>query len=268
MLEKEIADRYPSLTMPFAACAVENDNKVRQLDVDTTIVFAKPGDAMWLEKSRKLANLCATWVVSYDYELPPNTELSQLGAKLAGVVWAATQNKHGAPGFCTSSGGPLFKIYRSTGDRRYAELIDDIAHAWQEGIRPGGGIGERLTYCDADSRGDRGSGDSDNGWCVFNGILMAMELPGIYMRTDNEFYVFDHVQAKVNKRDANGVVLSITNPTIYDAKGSILAETLKESGKPLGYTAFLNWPKVEVKAGKTQIFRISTDGKTTNYESL
>ena len=39
-------------------------------------------------------NLAATWTVSYDYELPPNTELAQLGAKLAGVYWASTQNKN------------------------------------------------------------------------------------------------------------------------------------------------------------------------------
>ena len=111
------------------------------------------GEKRWLEMSRNLANLVATWTVSYDYELPKETELGALGAKLAGVYWASTQNKHGAPGICTSSGDALFKIYRATGDRRYAELLRDIAHAWQEGVKPGGGIGERLTYCDADSRG-------------------------------------------------------------------------------------------------------------------
>ena len=103
--------------------------------------------------TRNLANLVATWTVSYDYELPKNTELGSLGAKLAGVYWASTQNKHGAPGICTSSGDPLFKIYRATGDRRYAELLRDIVHAHAEGIKPGGEITERLTYCDADSRG-------------------------------------------------------------------------------------------------------------------
>ena len=118
------------------------------------------------------------------------------------MYWASTQNKHGAPGICTSSGDPLFKIYRATGDRRYAELMRDIVHAWQEGVKPGGGISERLTYCDADSRGNRGGGDGDNGWCELNGILMAMELPGIYLRTDrDEMYVFDSVEAQVVKRD-------------------------------------------------------------------
>ena len=80
-------------------------------------------------------------------------ELAQLGTKIAGAVWASTQNKHGAPGICASSGDPLFKIYRASGDVRYADLMHDILHAHAEGIQPDGEICERLTYCDADSRG-------------------------------------------------------------------------------------------------------------------
>jgi lysophospholipase L1-like esterase len=206
------------------------------------------GERRWLEMSRNLANLAATWTVSYDYELPKNTELAQLGAKLAGVYWASTQNKHGAPGICTSSGDALFKIYRATGDRRYAELLRDIVHAHAEGIKPDGQITERLTYCDADSRGSRGDGST--GWNELNGILMALELPGIYVRTDrDEMYVFDSVEAKVVKRDPAGITLQITNPTKFDAKVAVLAEDAHQAQLPLGATAFLKWRKVAVKAG-------------------
>jgi hypothetical protein len=68
-----------------------------------------------------------------------------------------------APGICTSSGDPLFKICRATGDLRYARLLRDIIAAHGESIRPGGFMGERLTYCDADSRGSHGSGRG-TGW--------------------------------------------------------------------------------------------------------
>ena len=215
-------------------------------------LYESTGEQRWLEMSRNLAHLVATWTVSYDYELPQDTELGRLGAKLAGVYWASTQNKHGAPGICTSSGDPLWKIYRATGDRRYAELLRDIAHAWQEGVKPGGGIGERLTYCDADSRGNRGGGDGDNGWCVLNGILMAMEIPGIYLRTDrDELYVFDSIEAKVVKRDQAGVTLQITNPTKFDARVVVLTENAEQAQRPLGPLGFLKWPKVEIKAGAT-----------------
>jgi hypothetical protein len=216
------------------------------------------GEKQWLEMSRNLANLVATWTVSYDYELPANTELAQLGAKLAGVYWASTQNKHGAPGICASSGDALFKIYRATGDRRYAELLRDIVHAHAEGIKPGGEITERLTYCDADSRGSRGGGST--GWNELNGILMAMEIPGIYARIDNdEMFVFDHVEAQVIKRDKVGVTIKISNPTKFDAQVATLTEDGPQAQGPLGPAAFLNWPKVEIKSGATVQITLAAD---------
>jgi hypothetical protein len=226
------------------------------------VLYELTGETKWLEKSRNLANLCATWTVSYDYELPQSTELGRLGAKLTGAVWASTQNKHGAPGICTSSGDPLFKIYRATGDQRYAELMRDIIHAHAEGVRPNGKISERLTYCDADSRGERGT-VGNTGWNELNGILMAMEIPGVYLQTDkNEIYVYDAVETKIVKHTEDGIVLSIKNPTRYNANISILAETMADSKKTLGYTAFLTWPKVEVKMGMTRLFLVSNDGKS------
>jgi hypothetical protein len=225
-------------------------------------LYEVTGDRKWLEKSRNLANLVATWTVSYDYELPTNTDLARLGAKLAGVVWASTQNKHGAPGICCSSGDALFKLYRATGDRRYADLIRDIVHAHAEGIRPDGRITERLTYCDADSRGSRGSGST--GWNESNGALMALELPGIYVRTDkDELYVFDSVQAQVVRRDETGLRLAISNPTKFDAKVSIFAEDAHQAAMPCSRAAFLKWPEIEVKAGAVAAVLVSSDGVTT-----
>jgi hypothetical protein len=226
-------------------------------------LYEVTGDQQWLLKSQNLANLCATWTTSYDYELPRETELGRLGAKLAGIYWASTQNKHGAPGICTSSGDPLFKIYRATGNSQYAELMNDIVHAHGESIRPGGYTNERLTYCDADSRGERGT--HVTGWNELNGFLMALELPGIYLQTDSDrFFVFDHVEAKVAKRDNNFVLLKITNPTKFDASVSVFAETAKQACIPLGFTAFVHWPKVEVEAGESVQVRIDSNGNIIN----
>ena len=215
------------------------------------------GQEEWLEKSRQLANLCATWTGSYDYILPAYTTLAKRGATLAGAVWASTQNKHGAPGFCTSSGDPLFKIYRATGDERYACLMYDIAHAWVEALQLDGYlVYERLTYCDCESKGE--IADISAGWTELNGALMAVELPGIYVRTDiDRMFVFDHVEAKVLERDKTGVTLQIKNPTFHDASISIFIEDEMMASKPSGYTAFLNWPKVQVKAGETIIHKIT-----------
>lgn len=81
---------------------------------------------------------------------------------------------------------------------------------------------------------------------------MAMELPGIYVRTDkDEMFVFDHVEAQVVKRDKAGVTLKICNPTKFDARVAILTESRQEAQKPMGNTAFLKWLKVEIKSGQT-----------------
>jgi len=222
------------------------------------MVNVKTGDAAWLEKSRNLANLAATWTVSYDYELPKFTALGALGTKFAGAVWASTQNKHAAPGYCTGSGDALLKIYRATGDARYAELIRDILHAHADAIHGGGGT-ERLTYCDADSRGENPPGC--NGWVATNGAMMALEIPGIYLRTDlPRCYIFDSVEAKVTRRDATGVTLEIKNPTQFDAQVSVFAENAAQAAKPQGDTAFLKWPKVPVKAASTVNVSIKPDG--------
>ena len=148
-------------------------------------LYEVTGDRLYLQRSADLAHLCATWTVSFPYRLPEETPLAKLGADLTGAVWASTQNKHGAPGFCTQSGDALFKLYRATGDTLYAGLLRDIIHAHAEGIQPDGRITERLTYCDTDSRGSRGDGGR-TGWNETNGALMALEIPGIYVRTDTD----------------------------------------------------------------------------------
>ncbi|MGE5294574.1 MAG: hypothetical protein ACM3VT_07085, partial [Solirubrobacterales bacterium] len=224
-------------------------------------LYEVTGEAKWLEKSRNLANLVSTWTTSYDYELPPQTELAKLGAKLTGAYWASTQNKHAAPGICTSSGDALLKIYRATGDRRYADLLNDIVHAHAESIRPGGYTNERLTYCDADAGSVGNRGEHVTGWNELNGFLIALEIPGIYVRTDtDELYVFDHVEASAISRNAEGVTLRITNKTPYGADVAILAESVEQARIPLGCTSFLAWPKATIEPGESKMVLVAPDG--------
>ncbi|WP_455637692.1 hypothetical protein [Parabacteroides sp.] len=223
-------------------------------------LYETTGKEQYLKQSADLANLCATWTVSFPYRLPEDTPLAKLGANLTGAVWASTQNKHGAPGFCTQSGDALFKLYRSTCDTLYAELLRDVIHAHAEGVQPNGKITERLTYCDADSRGSRGDG-GQTGWNETNGALMALEIPGIYVRTDlGTLYVFDHVEARIVKQNDKQTVLQLTNPTAYDAVVTIFAENAEQASRPLGDNAFLQWKdKVTVKAGKSVNYKLKTN---------
>ena len=50
-----------------------------------------------------------------------------MGIKSVGSVIANCQNKHSAPGICSMSGDTLLELYEYTGDKRYYELIRDIA---------------------------------------------------------------------------------------------------------------------------------------------
>jgi hypothetical protein len=265
---EEAADYYyerdvAGLGMTAGACAdiLQNADSETAAGFMTALMalYETTGDTKWLAVSRTAANLAATWVVSYDYELPPRTELGRLGAKLAGAVWASTQNKHGAPGFCTSSGDPLFKIYRATGDRRYADLLRDVVHAHAEGIRTDGQITERLTYCDADSRGSRGGGST--GWNELNGFLMALEIPGVYVQMDrDELFVFDHVKVRDVRRGESGATMSITNPTAFPAAVTICAESARQAAKPLGCDAFLRWQRVALRPGESKRVAVTAAG--------
>jgi hypothetical protein len=229
------------------------------------------GDAQWLERAKVQAALCATWTLSYDYAFPAQSDIGKLDGKMAGAVWASIQNKHAAPGICTASGDYLFKLFRVTGDDLYFELIRDIQHAQVEAVnRPGhlttrnlvGSSMERIQPSDAEGKSSVGNFiNTRNSWTETNGMLMALELPGVYVQTDRQkLYVFDHVSARVVGRDPDGMTIAIANHTQYAADVSVFAETGMQARKPLSYTAFLKWPKIAVGAGEEVQVRIGSDG--------
>jgi len=233
------------------------------------------GEKQWLNMAEVQAALCSTWTISYDPVFPEKSAIGKLGSHMAGAVWASIQNKHAAPGICTASGDYLFKLFRATGNIRYADLIRDIQHAQAEAVNmpPNhittnnlvGSSMERIQPSDAEGKSSIGNFiNTRNSWTETNGILMAMELPGIYLNTDSKkIYVFDHVEAKTIGSTSSGTTMQITNPTSYDASVSVLAETAKQAAGPLSYTAFVKWPKVKVKMGETVKVNISNTGVIT-----
>ncbi len=234
-------------------------------------LYEMTGDTNWLAKSRGLADLCSTWTISYDYVFPAGTPCYNLGAHVAGGVWASTQNKHAVCVPCTSSADPLFKLYRAGQGRRYAELVRDIAACANDltarsdrptyGGTPGN-LMERLQTGDAEGAGAIGELPSGmNGWVVLGAMLQTLELPGIYVRVDTgDYFVFDHVTTTEVSHDDNGVTLSITNPTTLNASVTVFGENAAQAAQPLGYTAFINWPHVTVNAGATVNVLVKPDG--------
>ncbi len=231
------------------------------------------GNKSWLQKAEVQAALCATWTISYDPVFPAQSQIGKLKCNMAGAVWASIQNKHAAPGICTASGDYLFKLFRATDNTLYADLIRDIQHAHAEAVNMPpdhitasqlvGSSMERIQPSDAEGKGSIGNFiNTRNSWTETNGVLMGLELPGIYLQTDKKkLYVFDHIATKIIKRDAKGIVLLLKNKTMYDASVSVFAETSVQAAKPLGYTNFPNWPKITVKAGESLQLLVSKNGK-------
>jgi hypothetical protein len=235
-------------------------------------LYRYTGKPVWLQRAEVQAALCASWTLAYDPVFPPGSAIAKLQGRMAGAVWASSQNKHAAPGVCTSSADHLFKLYRATGNEQYAELIRDIQHAHTEAVNmPGhittnyltGSSMERIQPGDAEGRGSTGNFiHTRNSWTETNGILMAMELPGLYVRPgEGKLYVFDHIEAERVKEDKHAVTLRLTNRTPYDATVSVFAENAAQAAKPMGYTAFIHWPKVNVSSGSEIMVKITADGK-------
>ncbi len=236
-------------------------------------LYKYTGDKSWLKKAEIQAALCATWTISYDPVFPANSQIGKLGSHMAGAIWASIQNKHAAPGACTTSADGLFKLFRATGNPLYADLITDIQHAHSEAVNipPDhittnnlvGSSMERIQLSDAEGQGAIGNFiNTRNSWTETNGMLMALELPGIYLQTDKKIMrVFDHVEAKIVRQEGKNRVVSVTNSTTHNADVAVFAETAKQASKPLNYTAFLKWPKIMLKAGETKLLEIVKDGK-------
>jgi hypothetical protein len=233
------------------------------------------GDKGWLRKAEVQAALCASWALSYDPVFPANSEIGKLQCKMAGAVWASIQNKHAAPGICTASGDYLFKLYRATGNILYADLIRDIQHAHAEAVNlppyhittnnlPGSSM-ERIQPSDAEGKGSIGNFiNTRNSWTETDGMLMALELPGIYIQTDKKkLFVFDHVEGRLVNNNSNQLMVEVKNVTRHDAVVTVFAESVKQAAKPLPYTAFTRWPKVSLKAGETKMMYINSKGEIT-----
>jgi len=116
-----------------------------------------------------------------------------------------------------------------------------------------------LTYCDAESQGERGN--HVTGWNELNGLLMALEIPGIHIITDSgKRYVFDHLEIDELKEIDGEMILGIHNPTPFDAKTRLLVESVKQSQKPLKINAFTKWPIIEVPTNETVNIKIDASG--------
>jgi hypothetical protein len=233
-------------------------------------LFEITGEKEWLEVASNAVYMLSTWTVSYDYKFPENCDMSRSHCHAAGSIFASSQNNHSAPGLYVLSGDFLLKLYRATNDKRFAELYKDLVHntiqyintLYNPTIRNGseGATSERVNLSDWEGRDEVGNtwpGSSVVSWETLE-LLTSLQNPGIYIRNDTgEILVLDHVEASITKREEKSVTIRVTNPTPYNARVSVLSENAAQAKNPLGRYDYLNWRKIEVKAGQTADYIIN-----------
>jgi hypothetical protein len=226
------------------------------------VLYEATGAKEWLEAASTMATQCATWVGSYDYRFPETSILGKLDSRTTGTVYASVQNKCHCPGICTLSGDSLFKLFRATGNHLFLELIRDIAHALPQflsrvdrpvGEMDSGWICERVNCGDWEGFEHIGGAIFGPCWPEVSLMLSWIELPGLYVQTDTGLVAtLDHVDAFVESRDGEALIVRLNNPTPFPARIRVLAETSRAaSTRLLGSNSLLNAPVLEIPAGGT-----------------
>lgn len=230
-----------------------------------TILYEETQDEKWLQAAADVARQLSTWVTSYNYPFPTDSDLGLINAHTTGTVWANTQNKHAAPGICTHSGVSLLKLYRATGDRFYLELLKDIAHAIPQYLSTtetpirklkNGWINERVSLTDwLEGIGQVFEGST---WSEVSMMLTSIEIPGLYISLDDNYITtIDHIDAKILKHTKNDLSIQVTNPMKEKISVKILAENKKQKNTALGNLPLWGCETIQLNPGEV---------KTLNYD--
>ena len=220
-------------------------------------------DETLLALAETTGDYLSTWIISYDYRFPPQSTFGKLDMHTAGVVYANIQNRHGGPGFCSTSGDALFKLYRATGRSEYGRLAREVVHALPQFLsRPGRvirgmevvGISERVNLGDWEGRDQVGEIDYCPCACYSETALLLarVHLPGIYVRTDTrENLCFDHLETVWEGDD-----LRITNPTDFPAEATLLVEDGEAARQPLFTNAYERFRKFAISPHSATMVRL------------
>lgn len=233
-----------------------------------SVLYEITNNRKWLKYAKELLPICASWVVSYDYEFPEKSIMKQIGTHSTGAVWASIANKHGAPCICTWSGESLLKYFRATNDKYAIELLKDIAHGLPQYIshndrvignmEPGGGC-ERVNLSDWEGKGAIGGNIfASCAWVEVGAMLSFTQLPSIYVQKDKGLVeVFDHLKVQTINHNDNEMELKITNLTKYDADAPVYIETSKEAKRSnYAITDINKIQNVHIKANQSVTIKI------------
>jgi len=230
------------------------------------------GDKQWLVRAEHCAWLLSTWVSSYDYDFSRHfsgSEFQRLNIKTVGAIVASSQNMIGTPGLCVSSGLPLLRLYRATGDVRHLDLLRDIEFCLMRAMArperlslgedgspiPAGWIAERFSTTDVHMPASFWKASTP--WCQTAMMLTCLEIPSVYIVADRKLvYAFDTIRVNSVKTGNNSVQLTVTNPTEFPAKYKVMLETAGELDKPLPLFHFERFRSFDFQPNETRTITI------------
>lgn len=268
MVEKFLDLGYTSGGPGEAAQCPDSESAFGLLESLVTL-FEVTGERRWVELAERAAWLSASWVMPYDFRFPPQSSFARLDMRTTGSVWANSQNKHSAPGICTLSGVSLFKLFRATGDRRYLDLLGEIAHGVVQylsrkdrpvfGMAPGY-MCERVNTSDWEHPTTPvGEGFDASCWCETSALLTYAEVPGLYVRPDTGLVaMLDHGGARVAGRSDQALEVEVVNPTAFPMDLTPFGELSGDSATVLGQDFLFDLPRVSIAAGGKALLRFDS----------
>jgi hypothetical protein len=275
-LAEEIAEKYRLQDLASGIttggpgdCVQAPDSESIAALIDSFILlYETTGKRVWLQAAEDAVVQTASWALSYDYAFPEGSALHAIGAQSRGVFIANAQNKTGVPGICTLSGQSILRVFRATGNRRYLELLCEIAHAIPQYMgREDKRIPTRLQW------GRKGLSELPNGWicervnvtqwgeaigeisayscwCEIAMMLTWADIPGIYVQPDTRVLaVCDHVEVEPVEEAGKLTALRVHNPTRFPARVKYFIETAAQATQPQPINFAASLPSINIPAG-------------------
>ncbi len=171
------------------------------------LLYEETGKKKWLDRAELAARFFSTWVMSYNYNFPPQSTHGKLNTGTRGLVFANAQNKHLAPGICCYSGSAFLKIYRFTLNDYYMNILEEITRAMPQYLstseRPviglkKGWVSERINTTDwLEGIGETMKGST---WAETSIMLGSTELPSLFVdMRKRKVWCFDQIQCKLRE---------------------------------------------------------------------
>jgi hypothetical protein len=120
---------------------------------------------------------------------------------------------------------------------------------------------ERVNMSDWEGKSRIGGVFYGSCWCEVSCLLTYTEVPGVYLRSDTgEVTCFDNLNARLENNGRSGPTLVVENPTRFDARTSVLAESAADLGQAWGSVPLREAIYLDIPAGKKKELRL-VDGR-------